>query len=71
MSASLLRPALKGYNVLKLALLFFVVSLVAGVFGFSGISSTTAGMAKILFFVAVAIFVVCIALALFAGSLIL
>ncbi len=57
--------------MLKLALLFFVVSLVAGVFGFSGTSSATAGIAKILFFVAVAIFVICIALALFAGSLIL
>lgn len=57
--------------MLKLALLFFVVSLVAGVFGFSGVSSATAGVAKVLFFIAVAIFVIFIALALFAGSLIL
>jgi uncharacterized membrane protein YtjA (UPF0391 family) len=57
--------------VLKLALIFFVVSLIAGVFGFSGLSSATAGVAKILFFIAVAIFVICIAAALFAGSLIL
>ena len=64
-------PAAKGRTVLKLALLFFVVSLVTGVFGFSGLSSATARVAKTLFFVAVAIFVVCIALALFAGSLIL
>ncbi len=62
---------LKEHTVLKLALLFFVVSLVAGVFGFSGVSSATAGVAKVLFFIAVAIFVIFIALALFAGSLIL
>ena len=57
--------------MLKLALVFFVVSLLAGFFGFSGVSRATAGIAKVLFFVAAAIFVICIALALFAGSLIL
>jgi uncharacterized membrane protein YtjA (UPF0391 family) len=57
--------------MLKLALLFFVVSLLAGCFGFSGISGATAGMAKLLFFVAVAIFVICVALAGFAGRLVL
>jgi len=39
--------------MLKWALIFFVISLIAGFFGFSGVSSATAGIAKILFFVAI------------------
>jgi uncharacterized membrane protein YtjA (UPF0391 family) len=61
----------EGYDVLKLALLFFITSLFAGFFGFSGLSTATAGLAKMLFFVALAIFVICIAVALAGGSLIL
>lgn len=57
--------------MLKLALVFFVVSLVAGLFGFSGLSGAAAGVARTLFLVAAAIFVTCIAFALFVGSLIL
>lgn len=41
--------------MLRLALFFLVVSIVAGLFGFSGISSATAGIAKILFFIAIII----------------
>ena len=57
--------------MLKLALIFFVISLVAGLFGFSGISAATAGVAKILFYIAIAIFLVFLAIALFAGNLVL
>ncbi len=57
--------------MLKLALVFFIVSLVAGFFGFSGVSKAAAGIAKVLFVVAAVIFVVLVALALFTGSLIL
>jgi uncharacterized membrane protein YtjA (UPF0391 family) len=42
--------------MLKWALIFFVISIVAGLLGFSGISAATAGIAKILFYIAVAIF---------------
>ena len=55
--------------MLKLALLFFVVSLIAGFFGFSGVSAATAGIAKILFFIAVAIFVALLITALVTGSM--
>jgi uncharacterized membrane protein YtjA (UPF0391 family) len=43
--------------MLHWALVFFVISLIAGFFGFSGISVATAGIAKILFvgFIVVAI----------------
>lgn len=57
--------------MLKLALIFFVVSLLSGFFGFSGVSHASAHFARILFFIALAIFMISIALALFAGSLVL
>ena len=47
------------------ALMFLVVALVAAVFGFGGIASTAAGMAQILFVVALILFIV----SLFAGFL--
>nr|WP_194298867.1 DUF1328 domain-containing protein [Acetobacter peroxydans] len=54
-----------------MALFFLVVSLVAGLFGFGGISSVAAGMAKILFFIGIVLFVVFLVLALIAGSAVL
>jgi len=54
--------------MLKWALIFFVISIVAAVFGFTGIAAGTAEIAKILFFVAVAIFVIFLILGLIAGK---
>jgi uncharacterized membrane protein YtjA (UPF0391 family) len=45
--------------MLRLALFFFVVSIVAALFGFTGISAATAGIAKLLFFLFI---VICLAL---------
>ncbi|HEX6105773.1 MAG TPA: DUF1328 domain-containing protein [Gemmatimonadales bacterium] len=53
--------------MLKWAFIFLVVALVAAIFGFGGVASTAAGIAKILFFIAIAIFVVMLLLGLFAG----
>ncbi|BAK83449.1 DUF1328 domain-containing protein [Komagataeibacter medellinensis] len=53
--------------MLKLALFFLIISLIAGVFGFSGISAASAGMAKILFFIAITIFVVVLLIGLFTA----
>ena len=39
------------------ALLFFILALVAAVFGFGGIATGLAGIAKILFFVFLVVFV--------------
>lgn len=36
--------------MLHWAIIFFVISLIAGFFGFSGVSAATAGIAKVLFF---------------------
>jgi uncharacterized membrane protein YtjA (UPF0391 family) len=47
------------------ALMFFVIALLAAVFGFGGIASTATGMAQILFVIALILFVV----SLFAGFL--
>ena len=40
------------------ALMFFVVALLAALFGFTGISLAAAGVAKILFFVFLVLFLV-------------
>lgn len=39
------------------ALVFFVLSLIAGYFGFFGLAADAAGIAKILFFIFLALFV--------------
>jgi uncharacterized membrane protein YtjA (UPF0391 family) len=52
--------------MLKWALIFFIISLIAGVFGFTGIASGAAAMAKILFYIAVALFLLFLVLGLIA-----
>ena len=54
--------------MLKLALLFLVISIIAGIFGFTGISTGTAAIAKTLFFIAIVIFVVLLIIGLMAGK---
>ncbi|RDL51198.1 hypothetical protein BLJAPNOD_02330 [Ensifer sp. M14] len=58
----------RGIAMLKWALIFFVVSLIAGFLGFSGVSAATAGIAKILFYIALAVFLIFLVLAFMAGS---
>jgi uncharacterized membrane protein YtjA (UPF0391 family) len=48
--------------------LFLVISLVAGLLGFTGISIAAAGVARILFFVAIVIFLVFLVLGLMATN---
>lgn len=52
--------------MLKWALIFFIISLVAGLFGFTGIATGAAAVAKILFYIAVALFVLFLVLGLMA-----
>jgi uncharacterized membrane protein YtjA (UPF0391 family) len=49
--------------MLHWALIFLVIALVAGLFGFGGIASTATGMAQILFVIALVLFII----SLFAG----
>ncbi|WP_309639023.1 DUF1328 domain-containing protein [Methylibium sp.] len=44
--------------MLHYAVVFFVIALIAAVFGFGGIAASAAGIAKLLFFVFVALAVV-------------
>jgi uncharacterized membrane protein YtjA (UPF0391 family) len=43
--------------MLRWSLIFFIVAIVAAIFGFGGIAGTTMGIAKILFFVFIALFI--------------
>jgi len=64
-------PRSGNITMLKWALFFLVVSLIAGLFGFTGISVASAGIAKILFFIFIVVFLVFLVLALTAGRAIL
>jgi uncharacterized membrane protein YtjA (UPF0391 family) len=44
--------------MLSWALIFFVIAIIAAIFGFGGIASAAAGFAQILFFLFVVLFVV-------------
>lgn len=57
--------------MLKWALIFLILGLVAGVLGFGGIGGAFIGIAKFLFFVAIAIFLVFLVLGVMAGRKIL
>ena len=53
--------------MLRWALIFFVISIVAAIFGFGGISEATADIAQILFYIFLGIFVLMLVLGLVAG----
>lgn len=44
--------------MLSWAVTFFIISIVAAVFGFTGIAATTASVAQILFYIFIALFVI-------------
>jgi uncharacterized membrane protein YtjA (UPF0391 family) len=55
---------LSTMSLLKWALIFFLISVVAGVFGFTGISVASADVARVLFYIFVIIFLVLLVLGL-------
>jgi uncharacterized membrane protein YtjA (UPF0391 family) len=57
-------PEDRAMTILKWALIFFLVSIVAGIFGFTGISAASADVARFLFYVFVVIFLVLLILGL-------
>jgi uncharacterized membrane protein YtjA (UPF0391 family) len=59
---------LRRVHMLKWALFFFIISIVAAAFGFTGISEASAGIAKILFFIFVVVFIVLLVLGIMAGE---
>ena len=48
--------------MIKWALVFLVVGLIAGVLGFTGLAGAAIGVAKILFFIGLALFVIMLVL---------
>lgn len=44
--------------MLRLAIIFFIIAIVAAVFGFGGIAAGAVGIAKILFWIFVVLFVI-------------
>jgi uncharacterized membrane protein YtjA (UPF0391 family) len=44
--------------MIKWAIIFFVISVIAGLFGFTNISAGAAGISRVLFFIALAIFLI-------------
>jgi uncharacterized membrane protein YtjA (UPF0391 family) len=53
--------------MLRLAIAFFVIALLAALFGFGGIASASAGIAQILFFIFLVLFVLALVVGLFRG----
>jgi uncharacterized membrane protein YtjA (UPF0391 family) len=56
--------------MLKWAIIFFAISLVAGFFGFTGAASTARTISKWLFFIALAIFLVVLVFGVMLGVLV-
>jgi uncharacterized membrane protein YtjA (UPF0391 family) len=54
--------------MLKWAAIFFVISIIAGVLGFTNVAAGARSIAKVLFYIALAIFVVLILLAIGLGA---
>jgi uncharacterized membrane protein YtjA (UPF0391 family) len=56
--------------MIKWAIIFFVISLIAGFFGFTGVASGARSVAKVLFFIGMAIFLVILIFGVFMGTLV-
>jgi uncharacterized membrane protein YtjA (UPF0391 family) len=54
--------------MLKWAVVFLIIAIVAGIFGFTGIEQASATVAKVLFGVFLVLFLGALALGLFIGS---
>lgn len=57
--------------MLRWAVIFFIVSIVAAFFGFGGVASAAAGIAKVLFFIFVALFLIALVSGIAAGRRVL
>jgi uncharacterized membrane protein YtjA (UPF0391 family) len=56
--------------MVKWAIIFFLVSVVAGFFGFTGVASGARTIAKVLFFIAVTIFLIVLVFGVMLGKLV-
>jgi uncharacterized membrane protein YtjA (UPF0391 family) len=60
----------KDAIVIKWAIIFFIISLVAGLFGFTEVAAGAKTIAKVLFFIAIAIFLVILVFGILLGVLV-
>lgn len=49
---------MKGNHMLNWSIIFLIIAIVAGVFGFGGIASASVGIAQTLFFIFVVLFLI-------------
>ncbi len=56
--------------MIKWAVIFFIISLIAGFFGFTGVATGAKSIAKVLFFIGLAIFLVILVFGVFLGTLV-
>jgi uncharacterized membrane protein YtjA (UPF0391 family) len=56
--------------MIKWAIIFFLISVVAGFFGFTNVAADARGIAKILFYIAVAIFLIVLVFGVILGMLV-
>ncbi|HEY7577777.1 MAG TPA: DUF1328 domain-containing protein [Acetobacteraceae bacterium] len=54
--------------MLRWALFFLVIAIIAAIFGFGGIASAAVGIAKVLFFIFIVVFIVLLVAGLLAGK---
>jgi uncharacterized membrane protein YtjA (UPF0391 family) len=52
--------SLKNITMLRWSVIFFVIAIIAAIFGFGGIAEGAADIAKVLFFIFLALFVIAI-----------
>ena len=57
--------------MLKLAIIFFVISVIAGILGFTGIAKGARTIAKVFFFIALAIFLIILVFGVMLGMLVI
>jgi uncharacterized membrane protein YtjA (UPF0391 family) len=58
----------RDQSMLRWALFFLVIAIIAAIFGFGGIASAAVGIAKVLFFIFIVIFVVLLVAGLLTGK---
>jgi uncharacterized membrane protein YtjA (UPF0391 family) len=57
----------RALDMLSWAVLFLVIAIIAAIFGFGGIAGTAAGIAQVLFYIFIAIFIISLLVGLARG----
>ena len=54
-------------GMIRYSIIFAIIAIIAGIFGFTEISAASAGIAKVLFFIAITVFLILLLAGLFIG----